>query len=50
MNWYEIILGSTIWVIGVYIYIKYKNFHKYKNHNDSFKHKKSKRINQLFTY
>ncbi|CAM3009766.1 hypothetical protein SAMN05444355_103263 [Flavobacterium frigoris] len=39
MEWYEIVIGILIWIVGVFIYMKYKDFQKNKYHNDSFKKK-----------
>lgn len=41
MKWYEIVIGVVLWIVGVFIYIKYKEFHKNKYHNSSFKNKKN---------
>lgn len=40
MEWYEIIIGTVIFIIGIYIGIKVKDINKNKYHNDSWKVRK----------
>lgn len=40
MEWYKIILGVAIWLIGLWIWTKVSDFHKNKYHNDSWKGRK----------
>ena len=32
MEWYKIVIGILIWILGVFIYMKYKDFQKNKYH------------------
>jgi len=36
MEWYKIVIGIFGWIVGLFIYGKYKDFHKNKYHNDSW--------------
>jgi hypothetical protein len=37
MEWYEIIIGIVVFIIGTFISIKVNKIHKGKYHNDSWK-------------
>jgi hypothetical protein len=40
MEWYEVILGVVMFIIGTFISIKIKGIHKGKYHNDSWRGRK----------
>ena len=42
MQWYEILFGIVAWIIGFYIWTKYKDYHSNKYHNDSWKNRRKK--------
>ncbi len=42
MEWYEIVLGIAVWIIGIWLWTKFVQFRKGKYHNDSWRTRKKK--------
>lgn len=40
MEWYEVIIGIVVFIVGTYIGIKVNEINKNKYHNDSWKDRK----------
>lgn len=40
MKWYEIIIGIAGWIIGFWIWSKFRDYSKNKYHNDSWRNRK----------
>lgn len=37
MEWYEYIIGVIVWLVGFWLWTKYKEIQKRKYHNDSWR-------------